>query len=79
MKNILSELMNKINPKALYNSKWSKINVTNKEKHFIVTQVKFNEDQQVTSCVIEAVMTRNEYNIDWRQLKCKGKWLMGWK
>ena len=79
MKKILNELMNKVSPKALHNSKWSKVNIRNKEKHFIVTQVKFNEEQQVIACIIEAVMTKNEYSIDWRALKCKDEWLMGWK
>ncbi len=71
--------MNKISPKALLHSKWSKIDITNKEKHFIVTKVTFNEDQQVIECVIEAVMTNNEYHINWRELKLSDKWAMGWK
>ncbi|MBU2870392.1 TIGR02450 family Trp-rich protein [Colwellia sp. E2M01] len=71
--------MNKINPKALLNSKWSKVEVTNKEKHFIVTKVIFNDEQQVTDCVIEAVMTKNEYSINWRDLKSTDLWVLGWK
>ena len=71
--------MNKISPKALLHSKWSKIDITNKEKHFIVTKVAFNENQQVIECVIEAVMTNNEYPINWRELKLSDKWAVGWK
>ncbi len=71
--------MNKISPKALLHSKWSKIDITNKEKHFIVTKVTFNEDQQVIECVIEAVLTNNEYLINWRELKLSDKWAVGWK
>lgn len=71
--------MNKINPKALLNSKWSRVKIVNKEKHFIVTKVSFNEVQQVTVCVIEAVMTKNEYTINWRDLKSENVWTVGWK
>jgi tryptophan-rich hypothetical protein len=61
--------MNKINPKTLINSKWTKVEVDNKEKHFIITVVKFDEQQNVNECLIEAVMSKNEYAIDWRDLK----------
>lgn len=71
--------MNKINPKALINSKWTKVDITNKEKHFIITKVEFDEEQKVIACVIEAVMTHNEYNIDWRDLKIIDQWRVGWK
>jgi tryptophan-rich hypothetical protein len=70
--------MNRISPKALLHSKWTKIKVTNKEKHFVVSMVEFDEDQRVTKCVIEAVMSRNEYDIDWHDLKEKDLWAFGW-
>jgi tryptophan-rich hypothetical protein len=71
--------MNKINPKVLVNSKWSRVDIVNKEKHFIVTKVSFNENQEVIDCVIEAVMTKNEYRINWRDLKSEQLWTIGWK
>lgn len=71
--------INKINPKALIHSKWTKVKVTNKEKHFIITVVKFDEHQKVVECVIEAVMTKNEYTIDWRKLKDTHTWMLGWQ
>lgn len=70
--------MNKVNPKVLMNSKWTKTQVQNKEKHFVVTQVEFDEDQSVTDCVIEAVINKNQYEIDWRALKNTDEWRMGW-
>ncbi len=48
--------MNKVNTKTLINSKWTKLRVVNKEKHFVITVVKFDEEQRVTDCVIEAVI-----------------------
>ena len=71
--------MNKINPKVLIHSKWTKLEVTHKEKHFIVTLVTFDEDQKVIECEIEAVMSKNSYAIEWRELKQSDKWQMGWR
>lgn len=71
--------MNSINPKSLMLSKWTKVDVDNKEKHFIITLVKFDEDKKVIECVIEAVMSKNEYSIDWRELKSSEKWRIGWQ
>ena len=70
--------MNKVSPKALLHSKWTKTNVINKEKHFVITSVEFDEDQRVMECVIEAVMNKRQYSIDWRELKSKEEWQMGW-
>ncbi|MGL6315179.1 TIGR02450 family Trp-rich protein [Vibrio sp. WXL103] len=71
--------MNRVNPKALLNSKWTKINPTNKELHFIVTSVDFDEHQRVTECKIEAVINNHEYQVDWRELKNDNLWRQGWK
>ena len=71
--------MNQISPKKLLHSKWTKINVSNKEKHFIVTAVDFDEQQLVIDCRITAVMNNNEYQINWRDLKNPGQWKMGWQ
>ncbi|GLP96978.1 TIGR02450 family Trp-rich protein [Paraferrimonas sedimenticola] len=70
--------MNRISPKALLNSKWTKREVVRKEKHFVVTEVEFDEQQAVSRCVISAVMSRNEYEIDWRELKQSQIWRLGW-
>lgn len=71
--------MNQINPKVLLNSKWTKVKVSNKEKHFIVTSVSFDEHQKVTECLIEAAITKNESAIEWRDLKDSSQWKVGWK
>lgn len=71
--------MNQINPKKLLNSKWTKVNVENKEKHFIVTEVSFDDLQNVVSCSIEAVKTNNSYTIEWRVLKDSSQWRLGWQ
>lgn len=71
--------MNSINPKVLLHSKWTKVEVTKKEKHFVITKVTFDEEQKVTECIIEAVISKNEYSINWRDLKQLEQWRMGWK
>ena len=71
--------MNQINPKKLLHSKWTAVKPRQKQKHFIVTKVKFDEVEQVSLCLIEAVLTRAEFSIDWRELTQEADWLMGWK
>ena len=71
--------MNKVSPKSLLHSKWTKMQVKNKEKHFIVIDVEYDEDQKVTACVIQAVINHNEYAINWRDLKQPANWKVGWQ
>jgi len=71
--------VNKINPKKLLNSKWTAVKPQNKEKHFMITEVEFDEEGEVIHCVIEAVMTKNGRAIDWQDLKDESQWLQGWK
>lgn len=71
--------MNQINPNKLHNSKWTAVIPTNKEKHFLVSEVEFDEDGTVICCKLEAVMSKNEYSIDWTDLKNQERWAQGWK
>lgn len=71
--------MNKINPKKLLNSKWTAVHPVNKEKHFLVTELKFDEEGEVIYCLIEAVISNRSEPIEWTALKNTDKWLQGWK
>ena len=71
--------MNKISSKKLINSKWTKVRPLNREKHFLVTQVNFDEFSNVKRCLIEAVITKKEEEINWNELKDSSIWLQGWK
>jgi tryptophan-rich hypothetical protein len=71
--------MNRLNPKKLLNSKWTAINPSNKEKHFLVTEVEFDEDGVIFLCLFEALMTRRSTTIDWRTLKNSDQWMNGWR
>ncbi|MDG2273005.1 MAG: TIGR02450 family Trp-rich protein [Halioglobus sp.] len=71
--------MNTINPSKLLNSKWTAINPTKKEKHFLVTEVEFNEQGEAICCVLEAVISNRCTPIQWRDLENANEWLYGWK
>lgn len=71
--------MNKISPKSLIHSKWTKTDVVNKEKHFVVIKVDMDEEQRIIECIIQAVINNNEYSINWRELKDNLQWKLGWK
>ena len=71
--------MNKINPKKLLNSKWTAVTPTDKEKHFIVSEIEFDEEGLVVSCTIEAVMSKRTMPIDWHELQDEKNWIHGWK
>ena len=71
--------MNHINPKKLLNSKWTAVTPKNKEKHFMVNEVEFDEEESVISCSIEAVRSKRSIPIAWQELKDASIWLHGWK
>ncbi|MGF1858201.1 TIGR02450 family Trp-rich protein [Vibrio anguillarum] len=70
--------MNQINPAKLRNSKWTAVKPMNREKHFLVSEVDYEEDGSVTLCKLESVLSKNEYSIDWLELKNEEKWSQGW-
>lgn len=71
--------MNRINPAKLRNSKWTAVKPMNREKHFLVSEMEYDEDGSVISCKLEAVFSKKEYSIDWTELKSRENWLQGWK
>ncbi|MFT4824188.1 MAG: tryptophan-rich hypothetical protein [Halioglobus sp.] len=71
--------MNKISPEKLLNSKWTAVVPVMKEKHFMVTEMEFDEEGSVIACSIEAVMSKRTTLIDWRDLKNDGNWVHGWR
>jgi tryptophan-rich hypothetical protein len=71
--------MNKINPKKLLNSKWTAVKPTKKEKHFMVSEIEFNEEGVVVACCIEAVMSKRSIQVNWHDLEDDSSWIHGWK
>ncbi|WP_339843804.1 TIGR02450 family Trp-rich protein [uncultured Halopseudomonas sp.] len=70
--------MNRINPEKLMLSKWTAIRPQNREKHFVVISCQRDEDDNVTTVEIEAVLTRRSDTVPWQCLQDASKWRMGW-
>jgi tryptophan-rich hypothetical protein len=66
------------NPKKLLNSKWTAVNPQNREKHFVITEVEFDENGTVIHCLIEAVASRRSMPVQWRTLGDSNQWRIGW-
>jgi tryptophan-rich hypothetical protein len=73
------QAMNRINPHKLQHSKWTAVHPRNREKHFLVTALNSDMEGHVQSCILEAVHSRRETEMDWRELKNDERWLMGWR
>ena len=70
--------MNRFNPAKLQLSKWTALKPLHREKHFIVTNVVRDPDNNVTHCLIEAVYSHRQQLIDWRVLRHTDQWRQGW-
>ena len=71
--------MNKINTKKLLNSKWTSVKKKKKEKHFLITELELDENDNVIHCLIEAVISHRVQTINWAELKENEHWIQGWK
>ena len=71
--------MNQINPAKLLRSKWTAVRPEDKEKHFLVVDVDFDEEGVVIFCLLEAIVSKRTRDIDWRDLKNSDNWKQGWK
>ena len=71
--------MNPVNPKKLRQSKWTAVEPRDKEKHFLVTEVRVDDSGLPATCVLEAVHSHRELELDWRELKDPKHWLIGWQ
>ncbi len=71
---------NPLHPKKLLLTKWTARQPQNKEKHFLVVKVlePSEEGAPIEKVVIEAVMTKRQWTIDWRSLSDQAQWSQGW-
>ncbi len=67
-----------INPEKLLLSKWTAVQTSNKEKHFLVTRLIRDEQETVVDCILEAIINHREYELDRHVLKDASSWLPGW-
>jgi len=45
----------------------------------MITELEFDDDANVVYCLMQAVLTKREFEIDWRTLKSADSWRAGWK
>jgi tryptophan-rich hypothetical protein len=66
--------------KKLLNTKWTAKKPTNKEKHFLVVEVKVSEidPQKVESVMVEAIFTKRRFKMKPQGLSDRSEWLVGW-
>ena len=57
-------MKNKVLAKKLLMSKWTAVAPQKKEKHFIVSKCIYDENNKVEQCILTAVYSGTEYNID---------------
>jgi len=79
-----------LNPKKLLLSKWTAVNIIDKQKHFLVTRLIMAEPPMMTGNLtqpvhdlithveIEAVFSSNKQIILWHELKDPSRWKQGW-
>jgi len=71
--------MARINPEKLLMTKWTAVEPKRKERHFIVTKLIRATDETIVACELEAVINKNNYEMDWRELKNTKVWKTGWE
>ena len=63
----------------MLSSKWTAVEPFKKEKHFLVSELEFDDEGNVVHCLIEAVISNRAEKIDWKALKDSDYWLQGWQ
>lgn len=72
--------MNTLSPKKLLLTKWTAVQPSHKEKHFLVAKVIEPEipEAPLEWVELEAVFSKSRYRIAWRDLKNSDIWRQGW-
>ena len=71
--------MNRVHSKKLLHTKWTAVSPINGEKHFVITEVEYDETARVLECRAQAVLTKRTFAIDWRSLNSTDLWVQGWQ
>lgn len=67
--------------KKMLNSKWTAVNPTDKEKHFIVIKIEYTDEKEnsIKLVTLEAIITGQHYKKTPQDLNNKELWIKGWK
>ena len=70
-----------VNPRKLLLSKWTAVSPQQNEKNFLVTKLLMAEAHtaQFDTVELEAVHSRRNFVLPWRDLTDPAQWLQGWK
>lgn len=71
--------MHRINPEKLLLTKWTAVQPSGKERHFIITRLVRDADDKVIACELEAVINKKSRELNWHELREPGSWIMGWQ
>lgn len=71
--------MRRLNPSKLLLSKWTAGTVSNREKHFLVTELFCDEAGSVLQIELQALLTKRNQRLDWQALQDEQRWLFGWQ
>lgn len=69
----------RLNPRKLLLSKWTAAQPQNRERHFLVTELIRDEEDNILGVELQAVLTQRSQQLDWRQLQESERWLQGWR
>jgi len=69
----------RLNPRKLLLSKWTAAQPQNRERHFLVTELIRDEQDNILGVELQAVLTQRSQQLDWRQLQDSECWLQGWR
>ncbi|NMY16672.1 TIGR02450 family Trp-rich protein [Pseudomonas sp. 905_Psudmo1] len=69
----------RLNPRKLLLSKWTAAQPQNRERHFLVTELIRDEQDNILGVELQAVLTQRSQQLDWRQLQDSERWLQSWR
>lgn len=69
----------RLNPRKLLLSKWTAAQPQNRERHFLVTELIRDEEDNILGVELQAVLTQRSQQLDWRQLQDSERWLQDWR
>ncbi|MBQ1558749.1 MAG: TIGR02450 family Trp-rich protein [Pseudomonas sp.] len=69
----------RLNPRKLLLSKWTAAQPQNRERHFLVTELIRDVQDNILGVELQAVLTQRSQQLDWHQLQDSERWLQGWR
>ncbi len=68
----------RLNPRKLLLSKWTAIEPSDREKHFLVSRLIVDDVGVICAVELEAVHSHRSQRLPWRALADTRRWQIGW-